>query len=65
MPIYEYKCQNCGSVIEKLQKYSDDPLKHCDKCDTDGLEKVLSANTGFCLMGYGWDKPGMSVSKKR
>ncbi len=65
MPIYEYRCQNCGEKIEKLQKFSDDPLKHCDKCDTDGLEKVISSGTGFCLMGYGWHKNGMSVSSKR
>ena len=31
MPIYEYKCPNCGNQIELIQNY-DDPNPHCEIC---------------------------------
>jgi putative FmdB family regulatory protein len=53
MPIYEYQCQNCGHKAEKLQKFSDEPLTHCDECGKDTLKKLISA-AGFQLKGTGW-----------
>ena len=53
MPIYEYQCQSCGHELEKLQKMSDAPLTDCPSCDTDGLQKKISA-AGFRLKGTGW-----------
>jgi putative FmdB family regulatory protein len=52
MPIYEYRCQKCGSHIEVIQKLSDPPLKRCAKC-RGKLEKVVS-RTSFQLKGSGW-----------
>lgn len=65
MPIYSYKCENCGADVEKLQKFSDEPLKTCPQCNQDTLKKQLSAGTGILFAGYGWTKPGLSVSSKR
>mgnify|MGYP002762444889 CR=1 FL=1 len=25
MPIYQYECQECGAVVERIQSYDDDP----------------------------------------
>jgi putative FmdB family regulatory protein len=52
MPIYEYKCDKCGSHIEVIQKISDPPLKRCSKC-RGKLEKTIS-RTSFQLKGSGW-----------
>src|SRR5437667_5511316 len=52
MPIYEYKCQKCGTKIEKLQKMSEKPLTKCQECGGK-LEKQWS-NTSFQLKGSGW-----------
>lgn len=52
MPIYEYKCLDCGAHIEKMQKVSDEPLKICEKCGGN-LEKQLSL-AGFQFKGEGW-----------
>lgn len=49
MPIYTYKCPNCGRVDEKLQKSTDDVLE-CSTCTLRGdftkwhtkMELVLS-----------------------
>lgn len=52
MPIYEYKCKECESHFEKLQKSSDEPLKVCPQC-SGGLEKQWSLS-GFQFKGEGW-----------
>jgi putative FmdB family regulatory protein len=51
MPIYEYQCQTCGEVTEKLQKFSDEPLRTCG-CGGN-LEKLISRSS-FQLKGSGW-----------
>lgn len=52
MPIYEYKCQQCGLHFEKRQSVSDDPLTTCEKCHGK-LEKQWSLS-GFQFKGAGW-----------
>ncbi len=52
MPIYEYKCVECGAHIEKMQKISDAPLTVCENCGGK-LEKQIS-RTGFQFKGEGW-----------
>ena len=52
MPIYEYKCQQCGVQIEVRQSVSDEPLTSCEKCHGK-LEKQWSLS-GFQFKGAGW-----------
>ncbi|MBV9242004.1 MAG: zinc ribbon domain-containing protein [Acidobacteria bacterium] len=52
MPIYEYKCQQCGAQFEKRQSVSDAPLTTCEKCHGK-LEKQWSLS-GFQFKGAGW-----------
>ena len=52
MPIYEYKCLQCGLHIEKRQSVSDEPLTTCEKCHGK-LEKQWSLS-GFQFKGAGW-----------
>ncbi|MBI4851679.1 MAG: transcriptional regulator [Acidobacteria bacterium] len=52
MPIYEYKCEKCNSIIEKIQKFSDPLLTECEKCGGN-LNKLLSQSS-FALKGSGW-----------
>src|SRR5215203_4613707 len=52
MPIYEYKCKDCGEHFEKRQSVNDDPLKTCGKCGG-SLEKQWSLS-GFQFKGGGW-----------
>ena len=52
MPIYEYKCKDCGSHFEKRQSVSDAPLKVCENCQGE-LEKQWSLS-GFSFKGDGW-----------
>lgn len=52
MPTYVYKCDNCGYHFEKLQKFSDKPVKSCPRCQ--GHVKRLIHATGVVFKGSGW-----------
>lgn len=52
MPIYEYRCQQCGAHFEIRQSVADDPLTTCEKCHGK-LEKQWSLS-GFQFKGAGW-----------
>jgi putative FmdB family regulatory protein len=53
MPIYEYRCADCGFQKDHLQKMSDAPLAVCPSCGKENYAKLLSA-AGFQLKGSGW-----------
>lgn len=53
MPIYEYRCTDCGFQDEYLQKVSEPPMTVCPSCRAESFKKLLSA-AGFQLKGSGW-----------
>jgi putative FmdB family regulatory protein len=53
MPIYEYRCSDCGFQDEYLQKLSEPPLTVCPSCGKPAFQKQVSA-AGFQLKGSGW-----------
>ena len=52
MPIYEYKCENCGEVFEVRQKFADEPLAVHEKCG--GPVRRLMSTPAFNFKGTGW-----------
>lgn len=42
MPVYTYRCENCGVQFERQQSYTDEPLKTCPECRKKSLKKVIS-----------------------
>ncbi len=53
MPIYEYRCADCGHQEEFLQKVSEPLIAKCPACGKSAFQKLLSA-AGFQLKGSGW-----------
>ncbi|NDU86537.1 MAG: zinc ribbon domain-containing protein [Ferrovum sp.] len=53
MPLYEFRCTNCGNEIEVLQKISAPAPTDCPACGQATLSKKLTA-AGFQLKGSGW-----------
>jgi putative FmdB family regulatory protein len=53
VPIYEYRCGNCGHQQEFLQKVSDAPITVCTECGKPSFSKMVTA-AGFHLKGSGW-----------
>ncbi|MBM3224509.1 MAG: zinc ribbon domain-containing protein [Candidatus Tectomicrobia bacterium] len=52
MPIYEYRCLDCGHQFELMQKFSDPPAETCTAC-TGTVQKLIS-RSAFHLKGSGW-----------
>jgi len=52
VPIYGYRCTNCGHQFEIQQRMSDEPLQVCPKCQGK-LTKVLYP-TGVIFKGSGF-----------
>ena len=53
MPIYAYRCAECGFQKDHLQKVSDPLLTECPECGKSSYKKMLTA-AGFQLKGTGW-----------
>jgi len=53
MPIYAYRCSNCGCQKDVMQKMSDTPLSTCPECGKETFSKQLTA-AGFQLKGSGY-----------
>ena len=58
MPLYEYQCKKCKHKFEKIQKFSDQPIRKCPECGGP-VEKLLHApavqfkGTGWYVTDYG------------
>ena len=64
MPIYEYRCTDCGHRLEALQRLADAPLRVCPACGKETLTKLMSA-VGFHLKGSGWYATDFKSSGKK
>ncbi|HKT84352.1 MAG TPA: FmdB family zinc ribbon protein [Solirubrobacterales bacterium] len=63
MPIYGYRCSNCGNQFEVYQKMSDEPVQTCPKCE--GKVTKMLYPTGVVFKGSGYystDYKGSSAS---
>ncbi|HNA90423.1 MAG TPA: zinc ribbon domain-containing protein [Anaerolineales bacterium] len=70
MPVYTYRCDNCGIQFEKQQSFSDDPLKTCPECRKKALKKVITPTkvifkgSGFYATDHKSPSGDSSTSKK-
>ncbi len=53
MPVYTYRCENCGIQFERRQRFSDDPLSVCPECKMEALRKVYLP-VGIVFKGSGF-----------
>lgn len=63
MPIYAYRCTQCGFEKEVMRKVSDPVLTTCPSCQTENFAKQLTA-PGFQLKGSGWYATDFKGSSK-
>lgn len=76
MPVYTYRCENCGVQFERHQSFTDKPLKTCPECRKKALRKVITP-TKIIFKGSGFyatdnksasgntSKPKKSASKEK
>jgi putative FmdB family regulatory protein len=53
MPIYTYRCENCGVQFERQQSFTDATLKTCPECRKKALKKVITS-TRIIFKGSGF-----------
>jgi len=57
MPLYEYKCDKCGTTFEVIQKLAEPPVKKCPQCGG-SVKKIISPpalqfkGSGFYITDY-------------
>jgi putative FmdB family regulatory protein len=44
MPIYEYKCKDCGMAFEALVRSFDSEAVRCPGCGSGNMERLISAS---------------------
>ena len=52
MPLYEYQCESCHKVTERIQKYSDPLMETCPACG--GPVKKLFSSPAIQFKGSGF-----------
>jgi putative FmdB family regulatory protein len=52
MPIYEYRCRECGTEFEEWQKISAPAVSPCKQCG--GTASRMISHSAFHLKGTGW-----------
>jgi putative FmdB family regulatory protein len=53
VPVYTYRCQNCGFELTQMHMFSDKPLTYCPECHTSTMERVPQLSA-IVFKGSGW-----------
>jgi len=53
MPIYEYRCDDCGAEFEVFKKITDEAAPVCRECSSASVHRLISLSS-FHLKGTGW-----------
>lgn len=64
MPIYEYKCKQCGKIVETLVLKPEDEPKKCPYCGGK-LVKIFSGGVGFVFKGAGFYATDYKAKEER
>jgi putative FmdB family regulatory protein len=75
MPVYSYRCEECGFQFDRHQKFTDPPLSRCPECGKRSLRKVYTPvgivfkGSGFYSTDHrspsGMSKPGGSKNSEK
>lgn len=69
MPLYAYRCENCGLQFDQVQRFSDSTLTTCPECGEETLRKLYQP-VGIVFKGSGFyatdhrSPSGQASSKK-
>jgi putative FmdB family regulatory protein len=53
MPLYAYRCENCGLQFDQVQRFSDSTLTTCPECGEESLRKLYQP-VGIVFKGSGF-----------
>lgn len=62
MPIFEFRCLECGNLFEKLFIKPDEEVTiECPKCKSPSFERVISKTNYVMRSGKGGSKPKVTT----
>lgn len=64
MPIYVFRCDDCGEKFERLQKLSDPDPDICPNCGRHTVRRQVTA-PAFRLAGSGWYETDFKSDKEK
>jgi putative FmdB family regulatory protein len=64
MPVYTYRCDNCGVQFEKSQKFTDKPLTRCPECRKAKVRRIVQPSA-IVFKGSGWYATDSRKSSER
>jgi putative FmdB family regulatory protein len=53
MPLYAYRCENCGLQFDQSQRFTDSTLTTCPECGEESLRKLYQP-VGIVFKGSGF-----------
>ena len=54
MPVYEYRCKECGYEFDKHQSFSEARLTDCPNCEAEGALRKVFGKVGVTFKGSGF-----------
>jgi len=58
MPLYEYRCAECGHIIQVLERVNANVRHLCEKCGSPRVKKLMSGfSVGACPPSSGGSCP--------
>lgn len=60
MPIYDYRCQDCGSAFEVLISWRDKDKVKCPECGGTRVSEKVASFASTSSGGSGWSGGGSS-----
>jgi putative FmdB family regulatory protein len=61
MPIFEFRCLECGNLFEKIVVKSDETMEMvCPQCRCESIERVLSRTSHVMAKGAG-ERPTLTT----
>jgi putative FmdB family regulatory protein len=54
VPVYEYRCKECGYEFDKHQSFAEARLTDCPSCEAAGALRKVFGNVGVTFKGSGF-----------
>jgi putative FmdB family regulatory protein len=67
MPIFDFECKKCGTVVAEICKWSEDMHEHIDKCEDCGeldFKRIITVSWAYTRDLTGRDGKEMREAEK-
>jgi putative FmdB family regulatory protein len=65
VPVYEYRCKECGYEFDRHQSFAEARLTDCPSCETKGALRKVFGNVGVTFKGSGFYRTPERLPERR